>query len=106
LARIATFSSAHKGVFWTLVVAALPVLAAAGADSAVDIVAIGRQIFFDTSLSASGRMSCANCHIPTHAYGPPNGLAVQRGGPKLNRQGARAVPTLRYALNISAVGAL
>ena len=51
-------------------------------------------------------MSCANCHSPTHAYGPPNGLAVQRGGPKLNLQGARAVPTLRYALNISAVGAL
>src|ERR1039458_955720 len=45
VARIATFSSAHKGVFWTLVVAALPVLAAAGAGSAADIVAIGRQIF-------------------------------------------------------------
>ena len=80
-------------------VAALPVLAAASAGSAADIVAIGRQIFFDASLSASGRMSCANCHSPTHAYGPPNGLAVQRGGPKLNLQGARAVPTLRYALN-------
>ena len=44
-------------------------------------------------------MSCASCHSPAHAYGPPNGLAVQSGGPKLDRQGARAVPSLRYVLN-------
>lgn len=35
----------------------------------------------------------------THAYGPPNGLAVQLGGPALDRQGARSVPSLRYDLN-------
>jgi cytochrome c peroxidase len=64
-----------------------------------DVVAVGRQIFFDPSLSASGRQACASCHSPTHAYGPPNGLAVQLGGAALNRQGARAVMTLRYALN-------
>ena len=61
--------------------------------------ALGRKIFFDPSLSASGRMSCATCHSPTHAYGPPNGLAVQLGGPNLDLQGARAVPSLRYVLN-------
>jgi len=44
-------------------------------------------------------MSCATCHSPTHAYGPPNGLAVQLGGPALDRQGARSVPSLRYDLN-------
>jgi cytochrome c peroxidase len=60
---------------------------------------LGRKIFFDTSLSASGRMSCATCHSPTNAYGPPNGLAVQLGGPALDRQGARSVPSLRYDLN-------
>jgi cytochrome c peroxidase len=37
-------------------------------------------------------MSCATCHDPAHAYGPPNGLAVQEGG-------TRAVPSLRYTLN-------
>jgi cytochrome c peroxidase len=63
------------------------------------IGALGRKIFFDPSLSASGRRSCATCHSPTHAYGPPNGLAVQLGGPALDRQGARAVPSLRYVLN-------
>jgi cytochrome c peroxidase len=44
-------------------------------------------------------MSCATCHSPLHAYGPPNGLAVQLGGPELKVQGMRAVPSLRYVLN-------
>lgn len=71
-------------------------------DSAVPVsalAALGKKIFLDASLSASGRMSCATCHSPEHAYGPPNGLAVQLGGQKLDRQGARAVPSLRYVLN-------
>jgi cytochrome c peroxidase len=63
------------------------------------LVALGKKIFFDPSLSASGRMSCATCHNPQHAYGPPNGLAVQLGGAVLDRQAARAVPSLRYILN-------
>lgn len=58
--------------------------------------ALGKQIFFDPSLSASGKMSCANCHSPEHAYGPPNGLAVQLGGPDLRHAGTRSVPSLRY----------
>jgi cytochrome c peroxidase len=58
--------------------------------------AVGREIFFDTSLSASGKMSCATCHDPKHAYAPPNALAVQFGGPALSDAGTRAVPSLRY----------
>jgi cytochrome c peroxidase len=58
--------------------------------------ALGKKIFFDPSLSASGRMSCASCHSPEHAYGPPNGLAVQRGGVDLQQAGTRSVPSLRY----------
>jgi cytochrome c peroxidase len=58
--------------------------------------ALGKQIFFDVSLSASGKMSCANCHSPEHAYGPPNGLAVQLGGPDMHQPGTRSVPSLRY----------
>lgn len=57
---------------------------------------LGKQIFFDASLSASGKMACASCHSPQHAYGPPNGLAVQLGGPDLKDHGARTVPSLRY----------
>ncbi len=66
---------------------------------AAEIAALGRKIFFDQKLSGSGAMSCASCHSPNHAYGPPNGLAVQLGGPGLDRQGARAAPSLRYVLN-------
>ncbi len=58
--------------------------------------ALGKKIFFDPSLSASKRMSCASCHSPEHAYGPPNGLAVQRGGADLQQDGTRSVPSLRY----------
>jgi cytochrome c peroxidase len=57
---------------------------------------LGKKIFFDASLSASGRMSCASCHSPEHAYGPPNGLAVQRGGADMRQAGTRSVPSLRY----------
>ncbi|AMO98112.1 cytochrome c family protein [Collimonas arenae] len=57
---------------------------------------LGKQLFFDASLSASGKMSCATCHSPDHAYGPPNGLAVQLGGADMQRQGTRGVPSLRY----------
>ncbi|GAB7524329.1 cytochrome c peroxidase [Paraburkholderia sp. 2C] len=57
---------------------------------------LGRDIFFDRSLSASGRQSCASCHSPEHAYGPPDGHPVQFGGINMNLEGARAVPSLRY----------
>ena len=58
--------------------------------------ALGRRMFVDASLSASGRLSCASCHRPDRAFGPPNGLAVQAGGASLGRPGLRAVPSLRY----------
>src|SRR5450755_249270 len=44
------------------------------------IAAVGGKLFFDPSLSASGRMSCATCHDPAHGFGPPNALPVQLGG--------------------------
>jgi cytochrome c peroxidase len=58
--------------------------------------ALGRRLFFDTQLSASGHLSCASCHDPAHAYGPPNGRAVQLGGIDGRSAGQRAVPSLRY----------
>jgi cytochrome c peroxidase len=57
---------------------------------------LGRKLFFDPSLSASGKMACATCHDPRHAFGPPNALPVQFGGPDLRQPGLRAVPSLRY----------
>ena len=57
---------------------------------------LGKALFLDKALSASGTMACASCHDPDHAYGPPNALAVQLGGPGLDQAGLRAVPSLRY----------
>jgi cytochrome c peroxidase len=64
--------------------------------SAAALTALGRTLFFDATLSASGRMSCASCHDPAHAWGPPNDRAVQLGGAGLKTSGVRAVPSLRY----------
>ncbi|TKC87823.1 cytochrome-c peroxidase [Trinickia terrae] len=57
---------------------------------------LGKQIFYDQTLSGSGKMSCASCHSAEHAYGPPNGLPVQMGGPSLTLQGDRPPPSLMY----------
>ncbi len=57
---------------------------------------LGRQIFYDANLSSSRQLSCASCHSPQHAYGPPNEGPVMLGGPKLSSQGVRAVPSLEY----------
>ena len=57
---------------------------------------LGKKIFFDTSLSGSGKMACATCHSPNFAYGPPNNLAVQLGGLNVTTAGVRAVPSLTY----------
>jgi cytochrome c peroxidase len=67
--------------------------------NAAAVAALGKRLFFDATLSASGKMSCATCHSPLAAYGPPNARAVQLGGPQLDRAGTRAVPSLRYTLN-------
>jgi cytochrome c peroxidase len=61
-----------------------------------EMVELGRQLFFDLQLSTFGKMSCATCHDPRFAFGPPNGRATQLGGPGFKAAGLRAVPSLRY----------
>lgn len=63
---------------------------------AAGLEALGRKLFSDPSLSVSGRQSCASCHSPAHAYGPPNALSVQPGGAEMTDQGQRAAPSLMY----------
>jgi cytochrome c peroxidase len=57
---------------------------------AAALTAIGRELFFDPALSASGKISCSTCHDPKHSFGPPAGLKI----------GSRAVPSLMYAQNV------
>jgi len=52
-----------------------------------DLTDLGRRLFSDPALSASGKQSCASCHDPYFAYGPP---------PNVTQPGIRAIPSLRY----------
>jgi cytochrome c peroxidase len=58
--------------------------------------ALGREIFLDPGLSASGQMSCATCHDPAYAHAQSNALPIQAGGALLDVPGFRSVPSLRY----------
>ena len=58
------------------------------------LTALGRAIFFDAELSPSGTVSCASCHDPKHAYGPPDADAIKLG--------FRAAPSLRYLNSLPA----
>jgi cytochrome c peroxidase len=68
--------------------------------SAAAMTDVGRALFFDASLSASGRVACATCHDPRRAFGPPDDSPVQRGGRDGRRFGVRAVPSLTYTQNV------
>ena len=63
---------------------------------AAALEALGRKLFFDPSLSASGQMACASCHDPAHGFSPANDRAVQLGGADMRQAGLRAVPSLTY----------
>ena len=63
---------------------------------AAELTSMGRALFSDPALSASGVLSCASCHDPAHAYSPANDKPVQMGGPDLHRPGLRAAPSLTY----------
>jgi cytochrome c peroxidase len=71
--------------------------AVANAQSTLSLPAqVGKQLFFDTNLSASKQMACSTCHDPSNHYAPSNALSVQLGGPNLTTPGFRAAPTLTY----------
>jgi cytochrome c peroxidase len=67
--------------------------------SAAALAALGRQLFADPALSASGKIACATCHDPKRDFGPANAQPVQRGGADGRSFGVRAVPSLKYSQN-------
>ena len=64
--------------------------------NAATLTELGRALFSDASLSASGRLACSSCHDASHAFGPPNARPVQMGGADMKLAGRRAVPSLMY----------
>jgi cytochrome c peroxidase len=57
---------------------------------------LGRSIFFDSSLAADGRRSCASCHNPRLAYASAD---LPTGGSVV-----RAIPSLAYAYRAPSFG--
>jgi cytochrome c peroxidase len=93
LAAVAALTSCRSTKASTIPAAAVAAPATDGLSTAAQF---GKALFFDPHLSATGKMSCATCHDPAFAYGPPNDRAVQLGGPDGKSPGTRAVPSLRY----------
>lgn len=61
-----------------------------------DMAALGKQLFFDPRLSASGVQSCGTCHVPGRAHAGDDDLAVPMGGENFATQGFRNAPALNY----------
>jgi cytochrome c peroxidase len=66
---------------------------------------LGKQLFFDTSLSVSGRQGCFSCHDASHAFSDPGMISVggpafvpaSGGTPPSGLPGFRNAPSLVYA---------
>lgn len=70
-----------------------------GSPEAISAAAqLGQLIFKDTSLSASGVMSCETCHDPRIGHASPFQTAVAPGGatPALTERGLRTAPAINY----------
>jgi cytochrome c peroxidase len=64
--------------------------------SVTEMTALGELAFRDPSLSASGKLACATCHDPDHAFAPATDRPIQLGGADGKSTGLRATPSLRY----------
>jgi cytochrome c peroxidase len=97
---VSTVSRRATGAVVSLATIAIAVslasMPARGVDDGPTPASLGAKIFRDTSLSASGQMSCATCHAPENAHAQINDVSVQSGGANLDVPGFRAVPSLRY----------
>lgn len=59
-----------------------------------EIIALGKQLFNDTSLSKTSTISCATCHVSSKAFTDGKTLAVGANNTVLSRN----TPTLAYAV--------
>jgi len=57
---------------------------------------LGKQLFEDKGLSASGLQSCESCHDPAMNFVDPAQGAVSMGGLAMDLPGLRNAPSLRY----------
>lgn len=67
-----------------------PVPTPSGNPPAADSIALGRRLFYDTSLSKDNSLSCASCHNPIFRYSDARERSIGVGG----TLGVRHAPTL------------
>ncbi len=61
-----------------------------GADHSAPMIALGMRLFFDSRLSANGKVSCATCHMPVRGFADGRRYAIGINGVS----GTRNTPTL------------
>ena len=79
----------------------------AGASPADELSELGRQLFFDTDLSANRNQSCSSCHNPANAFSDQrdNGVGAAASlGSDGRSLGTRNAPAITYAALIPAFG--
>lgn len=59
--------------------------------------ALGKQLFFDASLSSPPGQSCSSCHLPTAGFADPDSEIPVSRGVHPERFGNRNTPTAAYA---------
>lgn len=59
--------------------------------------ALGRQLFFDTSLSSPAGQSCSSCHLPAAGFADPDQEIPVSRGTNPDRFGKRNTPSAAYA---------
>lgn len=59
-------------------------------------VQLGRVLFYDTRVSASGQISCASCHLQKHAFADPRRFSAGHSGQQVDRNSMSLV-NLRYS---------
>ena len=62
-----------------------------------ELTELGRAMFDDPRLSASGTLACASCHDPAAAFGPNAHTHSPFRDDDPAHDGTRAIPSLRYA---------
>ena len=50
------------------------------------VVALGRELFFDTALSASGKTACVSCHLPNLAWAVTDARSINDSGKPTSRK--------------------
>ncbi len=67
-----------------------------GTEAAATRLSIGKALFNEVTLSASGQQACATCHADETAHADPLGTTLPVGGLTMDQEGFRSSPSLRY----------